>query len=71
MGVQRAREFRGSPGKERVTGSGKDKVNSGKEESNGRHCLNRDRGRAGQKWVHAGRGLLGAGSGRHREWRSR
>lgn len=47
MGLQRAREFSGSPDKERVTGSGKDKVNSGKEESDGCHCLNRDKGRAG------------------------
>lgn len=47
MGLQRAREFSGSPGKEGVTGSGKDKANSGKEESNGCHCLSRDEGRAG------------------------
>lgn len=46
VGLQRAREFSGSPGKERVTGSGRDKVNNGRQESNGCHCLKREKGRS-------------------------
>lgn len=62
MCLQGAREFSVSPAKERVTGSGKDKVTSGKEESDaataetetkeeqGRSACMQGKGPWGRKW---------------------